>query len=225
MRNATKLGVLAAATTALCTISARDAHASFIDVGVQAGVEGRHLADVAYKPGFNLQLHADLALIPPILMVGGYLNGVPVGGKLVPDQANNESKNSINFQGGGLRAKLKIPLPGPVTPYGIAGIGLVHGDFPEQNVQVCRSINGSSVCASQKVTAATALFAEFVLGAGVMIEIGGPLYLTLEGSWRPSTGYKNDTYEQQIQSQSTTAPSPSRNGYAWTAHGGLAFSF
>jgi hypothetical protein len=57
-----------------------------------------------------------------------------------------------------------------------------------------------------------------------MIELAGPLALTVEGAWRPTTGYKNDTYEQQIQQQSTSAPSPSRNGSAWSIHGGLAIS-
>ncbi|MGZ3417686.1 MAG: hypothetical protein ACXVEF_07790 [Polyangiales bacterium] len=220
LRKSTKLGLLALATTAVLSTQTGEASASFIDVGAQAGVMGRSLAGTTYKPGFSFQLHADLALIPPILMLGAYADGIPFGGKLTPDRGTDPQP--INFQGGGLRAKLKIPLPGPFTPYGIAGVGFVHANFPDQVISAC--LPGTAVCQSRTVPSATANFAEFVLGGGAMIELAGPLALTLEATWRPSTGYKNDTYEQQIQNQSTTAPSPSRNGYAWTVHGGLAIS-
>jgi hypothetical protein len=220
LSNATKLGFLAITAAAVFTASERDAKASFIDVGAQAGVMGRSLAGTSYKPSFNFQLHADLALIPPILMLGAYANGIPFGGKMKPDSPI--ATESINFQGGGLRAKLKIPIPGSFTPYALAGVGYVHANFPDQTLQVCAP--GTTTCASRTVPSATANFVEFVLGAGFMIELAGPLALTVEGAWRPTTGYKNDTYEQQIQQQSTSAPSPSRNGSAWSIHGGLAIS-
>lgn len=228
MRNRLRLFALglASAGCVLAALPVKDAQASFIDVGVQGGVMGRTLADQKYKPGFSLQLHADLALLPPILMVGAYVDGFPFGGKLTPDNGNIGDPHPVTFIGGGLRAKLKIPLPGPFTPYGFAGIGMVHGDFPDQQLTICKTIGGVSGCApTQTVPSATALFGEVLLGAGAMIDITGPLKFTLEGSWRPSFGYKNDVYEQQVQSQSTQAPPPSRNGYAWTFHAGLDISF
>jgi hypothetical protein len=73
---------------------------------------------------------------------------------------------------------------------------------------------------------------EFLLGGGFMFDIAGPLALTAELNWRPTTGYSNDEYEKQIQGQvqsggqtDPSAPKPSRNGYSWTAMGGLALSF
>jgi hypothetical protein len=75
-----------------------------------------------------------------------------------------------------------------------------------------------------RVPSATANFAEFVLGAGFMLQLAKPLAFTAEFNWRPSTGYKNDIYEQQIQAQSTGAPDPSRNGAAWVGLFGLALT-
>lgn len=217
------LGLAAAAACAL-TLDARDADAAFLEAGLQAGVAGRSLAGTDYKTGFNFQMHADLAMLPPILMVGAYVNGWPVGGDLTP-KAEGDVK-PITFRAYGVRAKLRIPIPGPVTPYGLAGIGLVTASFPETTLSVCKDVPGAGPqCVSQKVTDARANFVEFVVGAGMLIQLAGPLHLTIEGAWRPTTGYTNDDYEKALQSQSTSAPPPSRNGYAWTAHGGLALSF
>jgi opacity protein-like surface antigen len=201
-----------------------DASASFIDVGVQAGVAGRSLAGTDYKTAFNLQAHADLALIPPILMVGAYINGIPFGGAMHPkpaDGVTTTNDDTVHFRSFGARAKLKIPIPGIFTPYFIGGVGLVNADFPDITLSRCLPGVG---CASQTVPNANKWFVEFVLGAGAMIKIAGPLHLTLEGAWRPTTGYKNEDYEKAIQNEDQSAPSPSRNGYAWTALGGLALS-
>ena len=209
-------------TTAV--LASGEADASFIDIGVQAGVAGRTLADVNYKPGFNFQAHADLALIPPILMLGAYVNGIPFGGQMYPKAGQGvDTNDSVNFRSFGMRAKLKIPIPGGFTPYGIAGIGLVNANFPDITIQKCTTIAGQSGCVAQKVPNANNWFAEFVLGAGFMIKLAGPLHLTVEGAWRPSTGYKNEDYDKALETQKQ--PQPSRTGSAWTVHGGLAISF
>jgi len=214
-------GLVASATL----LATRDASASFIDVGVQAGVAGRTLANVSYKPAFNLQLHADLALIPPILMVGAYVNGFPVGGTMYPKDGEGvitSGADPITFRSGGLRAKLKLPIPGGFKPYGILGIGAVNANFPDYTLQKCGTVAGQTGCIEQKVTNANNWFMEVVVGGGAMIQLGGPVWLTLEGSWRPSTGYKNEQYDQALETQQQ--PAPSRTGYAWTALGGLALS-
>lgn len=208
-------------TAALAT---RDASASFIDIGVQGGVSSRTLADVRYKPAFNFQAHADLALIPPILMVGAYIGGIPIGGQAYPAAGQGVgTEDSVTFRTFGLRAKLKIPLPGPVTPYGIAGVGLVNASFPDVTITKCATVAGQSGCIGQTVPNANKYFAEFVLGVGMMIKLAGPLFLTLEGAWRPTTGYKNEDYDKALETQKQ--PAPSRTGSSWTFHGGLAISF
>ena len=119
-------------------------------------------------------------------------------------------------------AKLKLPLSEWFKPYGLAGIGLVNADFEDITINKCATIAGQSGCVSQRVTNANSWFVEFILGAGAMIKLGGPVHLTLEGAWRPSTGYSNDDYDKAFETQKQ--PKPSRNGYAWSAHAGLALS-
>lgn len=213
------LGLVTAAA-----LSVNDASASFIDIGVQGGVSSRTLADINYKPGFNFQAHADLALIPPILMLGAYVNGLPFGGQAYPKAGQDVNTNeAINFRTFGMRAKLKIPIPGGFTPYGIAGIGLVNASFPDITIQKCGTVAGQSQCVSQPVPNANKWFVEFVLGVGAMIKLAGPLHLTLEGAWRPTTGYKNEDYDKALETQQK--PAPSRTGSSFTFHGGLAISF
>lgn len=222
MRLAHTILGLGLVTTAV--LASGEANASFIDIGVQGGVSGRTLADINYKPGFNFQAHADLALIPPIVMLGAYISGIPFGGQMYPKAGQGvDTNDSVTFRTFGLRGKLKIPIPGIFTPYGIAGIGLVNANFPDVTITKCGTVAGQTGCVGQKVPNANNWFVEFVLGAGFMIQLSGPLYLTVEGAWRPSTGYKNEDYDKALESQKQ--PQPSRTGSAWTAHGGLAISF
>jgi opacity protein-like surface antigen len=207
-------GVVVSAFALLVPTRAR---ASMADLGIEGGIVKRSLSDTSYKTGFTWQLNAELGLLP-FLMVGPYVNFA----KLTPEVAGGDV-SSISFRTIGLRAKLKIPVPGPFTPYGVAGLGWAHADFPDQTLTVCDPQTGL-VCASKIVPSATANFAEFMLGGGAMLQLAGPLAVTAEFTWRPSTGYKNDTYEQQIQSQQTSAPDPSRNGAAWVGLLGLALA-
>ena len=85
-------------------------------------------------------------------------------------------------------------------------------EFPDQVVTVCNMMITSC---SITLPNATANFAEFLVGGGVMWTIAGPLALTGEFNWRPTAGYSNDVYERQAQSRQTTAPDPARNGVAW----------
>jgi opacity protein-like surface antigen len=189
------------------------ADASAIDLGISGGFVKRSLAETDYKTGFVWQLNGDLTFFP-MLMMGPYVTFA----SSTPDL---EGASSIAFRTIGARVKLKIPLPGPVQPFGVAGAGWAHGDFPDQSLQIC--VNG--VCTTRRVTSATANFAEFLVGGGLIWTPAAPLALTAEFNWRPTTGYTNDTYENQVQSGQTTAPEPSRNGVAWVGLLGIGLSF
>jgi len=54
-----------------------------------------------------------------------------------------------------------------------------------------------------------------------MWTFAAPFAVTGEFNWRPTAGYTNDVYENQVQSRQTTAPDPSRNGVAWVGLLGL----
>jgi opacity protein-like surface antigen len=200
------------------------AEASFIDAGIEAGVAKRSLAGTDYKAGFAWQLHAELALLPPILMVGPFVT--------FANAKTDNADGSVPFRTIGLRAKLKIPIPGGFKPYGVAGIGWTHADFAD--VKVCGNFTVSGVGTAntcQNFPNANANFVEMILGAGFMIDIAGPLAFTAEFNWRPATGYKNDEYQKTVDaaqanngSAPTSRPDPSRNGVVYTVMGGLALS-
>jgi opacity protein-like surface antigen len=201
--------LIVAAATLLVT-SRADA---FVDVTASGGFVKRSLGGIDYTTGFTWQLNGDIAFFP-MLMMGAYVGFADV----TPDYTG---ASSVSFRTIGARVKLKLPLPGPVAPYGVAGAGWAYGNFPDQTVQVCT--NGQ--CVQRTVPNATANFAEFLVGGGLMWTVYAPLALTAEFNWRPTTGYTNDVYENQIQSGSTTAPEPSRNGVAWVGLLGAGLTF
>jgi opacity protein-like surface antigen len=205
---------VSALAMALTMLVPTRADASAIDLGVAAGVVKRSLAETDYKAGFTWQLNADFTFFP-LLKVGPYI----AFAQSSPDIAGSPS--SISFRTIGARAKLTLPLPGNVNPYGVVGAGWAHGDFPDQVLSVC--VQGR--CVERRVPSATANFAEFLVGGGVMWEAAKPLAFTAEFNWRPTTGYTNDLYEQQIQSGDTSTPEPSRNGVAWVGLLGVALAF
>src|SRR5689334_9167247 len=169
------------------------ADASAADLTVSGGFVKRSLSDTDYKTGFTWQLNGDLTFFP-MLMMGPYI----AFASTTPDITGAAS---IAFRTIGARVKLKIPLPGSVQPFGVAGAGWAHGDFPDQTLQICT--NGA--CLTRTVPSATANFAEFLVGGGLIWTPAAPLAFTAEFNWRPTTGYTNDTYENAIQSGQTSA--------------------
>jgi len=207
-----RLGASLILATASVLVASR-ADASAIDLAVSGGFVKRSLADTDYKTGFTWQLNGDLTFFP-MLMMGPYI----AFSSATPDLSG---ASSISFRTIGARLKLKIPLPGPVQPFGVAGAGWAHGDFPDQTLQVC--VNSS--CFTRTVPSATANFAEFLVGGGLIWTPAAPLAFTAEFNWRPTTGYTNDTYENQVKSGQAAAPEPSRNGVAWVGLLGIGLSF
>jgi len=194
------------------------AHASIFDFGVQAGVLKRSLSGIDYKTSFAWQLHGEMSFLPPILMAGPYVTFTSASAEV----GGSETPSKIDFRSIGARAKLKIPVTETFAPFGIAGVGWAHGNFPDQVVTGCDP--RLPTCISRTLPNATANFAEFVVGGGVMWVLAKPLALSAEFNWRPTTGYTNDVYERQIQARDTTAPDPSRNGVAWAALFGIEIS-
>src|SRR5688572_24126430 len=207
----TSLGASLILATATLLVAKR-ADASAIDVTASGGFIKRSLADISYKTGFTWQLNGDLTFFP-MLMLGPYV----AFASSTPDISG---ASSISFRTIGARVKLKIPIPGQLQPFGVAGAGWAHGDFPDQRLQVC--VNG--VCGQRVVPSATANFAEFLVGGGLFWTPAAPLAITLEFNWRPTTGYTNDVYEQ-AQTGDTSTPSPSRNGVAWVGLIGSGLTF
>jgi opacity protein-like surface antigen len=225
------LSVVAVATTlggAMAT--EHEASAAFFEAGGEAGVLQRSLADTRYKPDFAWQVHAEIAFIPSILMVGPYF-GMNTG---TPEVLNKDgtSQKPVDFRTLGARAKVRLPLGGPVVPYGLIGIGWVHGNFPDQMVQLCSTLPApiGYQCdpTPRQVPNATANFVEIPVGVGLAFQLADEVALTIEGDWRPTVGYKNDVYEVAAKNAQTTGstqpPPPGRNGWAFSGMAGLAIT-
>jgi hypothetical protein len=191
-------------------------NASIVDLGVDGGVLKRSLSDVDYNASFAWQLHAEMTFFP-FLMAGPYATFTSSAASI----GTGETQSKIDFRTIGARFKLKIPITDSIAPFGVAGVGWAHANFPDQVVSVCNLMTPS--CSIQ-LPSATANFAEFLVGGGVMWTLAGPLALTGEFDWRPTAGYTNDVYERQAQSRQTTAPDPARNGVAWVGLLGIALT-
>lgn len=205
------------------------AEAAFFEIGGDAGVLRRSLAGTQYKTDFAWQAHAEIAFIPSILMVGPYF-GMQTA---TPEVLNKDgtSQKSVNFRSLGVRAKVRLPTGGPFVPYGTIGVGWVHGNFPDQFVQLCTTYAGVQICdpTPRQVPNATANFVEIPVGVGLTIQLAKEFALNFEGTWRPTVGYHNDAYETAAKNAETTGslqpPPPSRNGYAFAATGGFSLTF
>jgi hypothetical protein len=170
------------------------------EAGLQVGAADRRLGNTAFHTAFNAQLYADVTLLPRLLAVGAYWNGMPTGGRAPPDRLSAGDVDIVTL---GVRAKLFWPREG-VRPYVSAGIGRASAAFPET-----RRFD-------QVVAASTQRFVEVPLAAGVTVPLEGPFVMTVEGAYRLGLGYRNDAYDRLLHGSS----SPS--AHAWTLHFGLA---
>jgi len=231
--------LLACAAGASVSFAPRDAHA-IVDFGIEAMAQQRQLAGDNYKPGIGVQGNIDLTIIPAILKFGLY--GSWIAAKR---DVSNIDTNATNFVTGGLRIKGVLPLPGVFHPYALVGVGFTHADMPDATVNVCTAASPlppsqipPAVLASlppnciRKVPNLNGNFGEVTLGVGFQLDITGPLQLIVEADAKPTFGYSNDQYEQQIHGSvnggtttSSGPPVPSRNGIAWTGLVGLGLSY
>jgi len=190
--------------------------ASIIDLGIGGGILKRSLSDVDYNTSFAWQLQAEMTFFP-FLMAGPYATFTSSSASI----GTAETPSKIDFRTIGAHFKLKIPVTDTIAPFGVAGVGWAHANFPDQAITVCNQMMASCTIT---LPSATANFAEFVVGGGLMWNVAGPLALTGEFDWRPTAGYTNDVYERQAQARSTTAPDPARNGVAWVGLLGVALT-
>ncbi|MFI5301611.1 MAG: hypothetical protein ACHREM_26275 [Polyangiales bacterium] len=233
-RSSLSLVASALAFTALSLSAAPRARASIVDLSAQVGLEKRSLSTTDYANAPFGQLDVDFGIIPGLLYLGPYANYAQLR-PILATKDNADVPNSSKFYGFGLRARLNIPIPEvPITPYGVVGGGMVHTDFPDQTVQLCTpatTVAGVTVapqCASQTLPAATANFVELMFAAGVRLDLSDTVRIVLEGAWKPTFGYQNDTWELAAHGATTTGnlnpPPPGRNGYALSASAGLMIS-
>jgi hypothetical protein len=192
--------------------------ASIIDLGIGGGILKRSLSDVDYNTSFAWQLQAEMTFFP-FLMAGPYATFTSSTASI----GTAETPSKIDFRTIGAHFKLKIPVTDSLSPFGILGVGWAHADFPDQAISVCNTGMMMTSC-TITLPSATANFAEFVIGGGLMWNVAGPLALTGEFDWRPTAGYTNDVYERQAQARTTTAPDPARNGVAWVGLLGVALT-
>ena len=218
--------VVALVSAAIVPLAERPARAWSVDVGAEGGLQKRHLAQRSYDAGFGWQFHAEFALLPPILLIGPYAtlaNATPNAPTLTTGGNRSDKGSDVTFRTVGMRAQVRLPVPGRFKPYGVAGLGWVQGDFPSQRLIDC--------CAHSYAEHTTANFVEFLIGAGLTWNISGKLAFTAEFDWRPTIAYKNDVYEKTLYNsgvrgpeQWPTAADPSRNGVSYTGMVGLALA-
>jgi opacity protein-like surface antigen len=205
------------------------ARASILDFSVSGGVSRRSLSTTDYSPSPVVQASMEVGIVPSIFYLGPYFNFTQATPKLLL-ASDSASPSGSKFYGVGLRARIVIPLPDPVAPYFLAGAGLVHANFPNQILSLCTPDVGTVAarCAAVELPNASANFVELTLGGGLRFDLTAHLRLFLEVAWQPTFGYQNDTWEsaahQIASSGSFGALSPSRNGYAFVANGGLMIS-
>jgi opacity protein-like surface antigen len=209
-----------------------------VELGGDLGIVVRSLSDVNYKPGFDWQLRADVAVIPPFLTIGAYFSMatlVPTGsfnttttsGSITTTVTSDDPNKNIQFITGGLRVRIRFPVGTDFMPYGVLGGGFVYGNFPNETVKVCVTIPGQNVpsCGSQPVPNATTVFGEIAIGGGLVMRLVDAVFLNAELTYRPTFGYKNDAYSNAVTSQNANIPPPSSNGNAISALAGLTIGF
>jgi hypothetical protein len=216
------------ACAACIAFAAAPARAGIVDLSLEAGLEKRSLSITEYSPGLFVQANVEFGIIPGLLYLGPYASYAQLQPQLAT-QNGADIPNAPKFYGGGLRARLVIPLPDiPIKPYGFVGGGVVHSDVPDQTVNLCTpTVLGQQACQPETLPAATANFAELTFGVGARLDFSDTVRVILEGAWKPTFGYQNDSWENAAhgtQSGNLSLGTPGRNGYALSASAGLMIS-
>ncbi len=187
---------------ALVHLSALLLATSLLEGGLQVGVADRQLGNTLFRPAMNAQLYGDVTVMPNLLAVGAYWNGMPTGDRSPPDR---RSASDLSITALGVRAKLFWPRAG-IRPYASVGVGRVTAEFPETRID-------------GRVAVASILhFAEIPMTLGLHIPLEGPFVMTCEGTYRLGLGFRNEAYDSLLHGGS------SARAYTWTLHFGLGIA-
>src|SRR5258706_3571823 len=145
---------------------------AFINVGAEGGIVKR-TADAPnnLKAGIGYGLHAELDMLPLIKVGPYYLHYELSSADALPGAAD------AVFNTFGLRARLMLPIPGSIKPYGYAGIGYT-------------AVNYSPGLGDRR-----GRFFETPLGAGLAYEVLPIFQLSLDAAYRPAFAFGGDAFD------------------------------
>jgi|SRR5882724_2451411 len=145
---------------------------AIINVGAEGGLVKR-TADAPnnLKIGIGYGLHGEIAFLPLIKLGPYYLHYELSSADAAPGAAD------AVFNTLGLRARLMLPIPGSIKPYGFAGVGYTWVDY-------------APVVGDRK-----GHFFETPLGAGIAYEVLPIFQLSLDVAYRPAFGFGGDAFD------------------------------
>jgi len=176
-------GSLGIAVLVAALLGARPARA-LVGAGVEGGIIKRSASDPGnLNLGFVWGLHAELGLFS-ILSIGPYYLHYSLGASDAPDPLAGDAV----FNALGLQARLTLPIPGKVKPYGFVGLGYTWDNYTND-----RGLDRSGH------------FWEIPFGAGVAYEALEIFRFSLEFSLRPGTGFGGSVYDDAPRIQEPTS--------------------
>jgi opacity protein-like surface antigen len=168
----------------------------FVGAGVEGGIIKRSASEPGnLKLGFVWGVHAELGLIP-LIDLGPYYAHYSLSAS---DEANPLAGDAV-FNVLGLRARLTIPLPGKVKPYGFVGLGYSWDNYTN-DIGLDRSGH----------------FWEIPFGGGVAYEALEVFRFSVEFALRPGFGFGGSAYDD--------APRIQEPGSGWSLALGFGISF
>jgi hypothetical protein len=150
----------------------RSAHA-LVNVGAEGGIVKRS-ADSPnnLKLGFGYGAHAELDLLPLLKLGPYYLHYTLSSADSPAVGAADATFNTV-----GLRARLILPIPGSIKPYGYVGAGYTWDSYAQAGGD------------------RTGHFMETPIGVGVADEIIEIFHLSLDFAYRPGLAFGGDAYD------------------------------
>jgi opacity protein-like surface antigen len=189
-----KMRIVSIVSVALAVLAVPQTAAAFLNVGAEGGVVKRS-ADSPnnLKLGVGYGLHGELSLLP-LIKFGPYYLHYELSSADRPALAASDAV----FNTFGLRARLTLPIPGGVQPYGYVGAGYTW-------------VNYAPALGDQR-----GHFIETPLGVGLAHDFVEIFQLSLDFAWRPGFGFGGDAYDGVLQA--------SRPSSGWSLMLGLALN-
>jgi hypothetical protein len=165
--------VLVTSFVALVALAAPRIAQAAINVGAEGGLVKRS-ADSPnnLKLGLGYGAHAELDLLPLLKLGPYYLHYALSSADAPAAGAADATFNTV-----GLRARLILPIPGTIKPYGYVGAGYTWDSY----AQTGGDRSGH--------------FLETPIGIGVADQIAEIFHLSLDFAYRPSLAFGGDAYD------------------------------